>query len=44
MFIMVNVGSSIMTIILILIGVLQDCAFIVWGIIWFVLIKKLRDN
>jgi len=41
---MVNLGSYIMIIILILIAVLQDCTCIGGGIISLVRLKKLREN
>ena len=44
MFITLQLGPSIMTTILILIGVMQGCTFIGSGIILLVLVKKLRDN
>jgi hypothetical protein len=44
MLIILELGPSIVTNILILIGVLQGCTFIGGGIILLVLVKKLRDN
>jgi len=44
MFVILQLGPSMMTTILILIGVLLGCTFIGCGIILLFIVKKLRDH